>query len=57
MHVFSNRLQMMSKCGQKKKKSTQGPAECVTNVLTHFDVFCDLLLLNRPMATWNQFAL
>ena len=45
------------KMWSEKKKSTQGTAECVTNVLTHFDVFCDLLLLNRPMATWNQFAL
>jgi len=29
-------------------------AECVTDVLTTFDVFCDLLL-NKHMATWNQF--
>ena len=30
--------------------------ECVIDVLTTFDVFCDLLL-NRPTTTWNLFVL
>ena len=38
VHLLSNRSQMTSKCG------TRGVAECLTMFLSHFDVFCDLLL-------------
>ena len=55
VRLFSNRSQMTSKCG-KKKVSHEAIAECVTDVLITFDVFCDLLL-NRRTATWNLFTL
>ena len=35
---------MMSKCGKNKKVAYEAIAECFTDVLTHFDIFCDLLL-------------
>ena len=50
VHLLSNRSQMTSKCG------TRGTAKYVTDVLTSFDVHCDLFL-NRRMATWNLFVL
>ena len=37
MLLFSNRLQMMSKCVKNKKKvAHKGAAKCVTHVLTPF---------------------
>ena len=44
--LFSDRSQMMSKCGKNKE----------VTLLPYFDVFCDLLL-NRPTATWNLLIL
>ena len=38
-----------------KKVAQQAITEGVTDVLQHFDVFCDLLL-NRRTATWNLFV-
>ena len=40
VRLFSNRSQMTSKCGKKKKSGTRGVAECVNDVLT---AFCRLL--------------
>ena len=55
VHLFSNRSQMMSKCG-KNISDTLSCALCATFLfLPHFDVICDLLL-NRRMATWNLFV-
>ena len=45
---------MTSKCGKNKKVAHKPSVSLM--FLPHFDVFCDLLL-NRPMATWNLFAL
>ena len=56
VRLFSNRSQMTSKCGKNKKVAHEAIAECVTDVLKHFDVLCDLLL-NRRTATWNLFVL
>ena len=56
VHLFSNRSQMTSECGKKKKVAHEAIADCVTAVLTHFDVFCDLLLNGRT-ATSNLFVL
>ena len=36
MRLFSNRSQMMSKCGKNKKVAHEAIAECVTDVLTIF---------------------
>ena len=36
VRLFSNRLQMTSKCGKNKKSGTRGAAEGVTDVLTTF---------------------
>ena len=36
VRLFSNRLQMTSKCGQNKKVAHEAMAECVTDVLTTF---------------------
>ena len=36
VHLFSNRSQMMSKCGKNKKVAHKATAECVTDVLTTF---------------------
>ena len=47
---------MTSKCGKNKKVAHEAIAECVTDVLTRFDVLCDLLL-DRCTATWNLFVL
>ena len=45
VRLFSNRSQMMSKCGKN-----------VTFLfLSHFDVICDLLM-NRRTTTWNLFV-
>ena len=54
--LFSNRSQKTSKCG-KNISDTLGYASCATCVfLSHFDVICDILLLNRRTATWNLFV-
>ena len=46
----------MSKCG-KIISDTLGYASCATCLfLSHFDVICDILLLNRRTATWNLFV-
>jgi len=43
VHLFSNRSQMMSKCGKNKNVAHEAVAECVTDVvIPHFDVLCDL---------------
>ena len=36
VYLFSNRLQMMSKCGKNKKVAHKVIAECVTDVVTTF---------------------
>ena len=43
-------------CGKNKKVANEPLGECVTDVLTTFDVFCDLLL-KRHTATWSLFVL
>ena len=55
--LFSSRSQMASKCGKIKKAALQ-PQASVSMVffLSHFDVFCDLLLKRRT-ATWNRLVL
>ena len=40
MHLFSNRSQMVSKCGENKKRGTQATTRCVTEVL--ITVLCHL---------------
>ena len=56
MHLFSDRSQMMSKCGMNKKVSHEAQPSVSLMFLPHFDVLCDLLL-NRRTATWNLFVL
>ena len=56
MHLFSNRLQMMSKCGKNKQVAHEPQVSVSLMFLPHFDVLCDLLL-NRPTTTWNLFVL
>ena len=56
MRLFSNRSQMMSKCGRNKKVAHEAQPSVSLMVLPHFDILCDLLL-NRHMATWNLFVL
>ena len=53
-----NRSKMTTKCGQKKKVAHKAQRSKLLNVtfLSHFDVFCGLLL-NWPTAIWNLFAL
>ena len=36
-----------SKCSKNKKVAHKAIADCVTDVLAHLDVFCDLLLSRR----------
>ena len=55
LRPFSNRSQMMSKCGKNKKGPTRRQPSVSRMFLPHFDVFCDLLL-NRRTATWNLFV-
>ena len=33
VRLFSNRLQMKSKCGKNKNSGTRGVAECLTNLI------------------------
>ena len=54
--LFSNRSQMMSKCGKNKKVAHKAQPSVSLMFLPHFDVLCDLLL-NRRTATWNLFVL
>ena len=56
VRLFSNRSQMMSKCGKNKKVAHEAQPSVSLMFLPHFDVLCDLLL-NRRMATWNLFVL
>ena len=56
MCLFSNRSQMMSKCGKNKKKWHMRCSQVSLMFLPHFDILCDLLL-NRHTATWNLFVL
>ena len=56
MHLFSNRSQMMLKCGKNKKVPHEAQPSVSLMFLPHFDVLCDQLL-NRPTATWNLFVL
>ena len=56
VRLFNNRSQMTSKYGKNKEVAHEVIAEYVTDVLTTFDIFCDLLL-NRRTATWNLFVL
>ena len=56
MRLFSNRSQMMSKCGKNKKVAHKAQPSVSLMFLPHFDVLCDLLL-NRRTATWNLFVL
>ena len=56
MHLFSNRSQIMSKCGKNKKVAHEAQPSVSLMLLPHFGVLCDLLL-NRHTATWNLFVL
>ena len=54
LHLFSNRSQMTSKCGENKKVAYEAIAvECYC---CSFDIFCDLIL-NRCVSTWNPLVL
>ena len=54
LHLFSNRSQMISKCGTKRKVANKMQLSVSLIFLQHFDVYCDLLLY-RPMVTWSLF--
>ena len=54
--LFSNRSQMMSKCGKNKKVAHEAQLSVSLMFLPHFDVLCDLLL-NRRTTTRNLFVL
>ena len=56
MCLFSNKSKMTSKCGKNKEVAHKLQSSVSLMFLSHFDVFCDLLL-NRPTATWNLFVL
>ena len=56
MCLFSNRSQMTSKYGKKKKVVHEAQPSVSLMFLPHFDVLCDLLL-NRRTTTWNLFVL
>ena len=56
VRLFSNRSQMMSKCGRNKKVAHEAQPSVSLMFLPHFDILCDLLL-NRFTATWNLFVL
>ena len=56
VRLFSNRSQMTSKCGKKKKEAHEAQRSVSLMFLPHFDVICDLLR-NRRTATWNLFVL
>ena len=56
VHLFSNRSQMMSKCGKNKKVAHEGQPRVSLMFLPHFYVLCGLLL-NRRRVTWNLFVL
>ena len=47
MRLFSNRSQMMSKCGKNKKVAHEAQPSVSLMFLPHFDVLCDLLLNRR----------
>ena len=49
VRLFSNRSQMTSKCGKKKKVAHEAQPSVSLMFLPHFDVLCDLLL-NRHTA-------
>ena len=57
MHLFSNRSQMMSKCGKNKEVAHEPQASVSLMFLAHFDVQLGDLLLNGPMTTKNLFVL
>jgi len=46
VRLFSYRSKMTSKCGGNKSVAHNVKAECVNDVLSHVEVFCDLLLIN-----------
>ena len=56
VRLFSNRSQMMSKCGKDKKVAHEAQPSVSLMFLPHFEVLYDLLL-NRRTATWNLFVL
>ena len=56
VRLFSNRSQMTSEFGKKKKVAHETPPSVSLMFLPYFDVLCDLLL-NRRAATWNLFVL
>ena len=56
VRLFSNRSQMISKCGKNKKVAYEAQPSVSLMFLPHFDVLSDLLL-NRRTTTWNLFVL
>ena len=56
MRLFSNRSQMMSKCGKKKEVAHEPQMSVSLMFLLHFDFSCGLLL-NRLVVAWNLFVL
>ena len=56
VRLFSNRSQMMSKCGKNEKVAYEAQPSVSLMFLPHFDVLSDLLL-NRHTTTWNLFVL
>ena len=52
MRLFSNRLQMTSKCGKKKEVAHEPQMSVSLMFLLHFDFFSDQLQ-NRLTAAWN----
>ena len=54
VRLFTNILQMTSKCGKKKRVTHRVQPSVSLMFLPYFDISCDLLLY-RPMATWSLF--
>ena len=52
--LFTNILQMTSKCGKKKRVTHRVQPRVLQIFLPHFDISCDLLLY-RLLATWSLF--
>ena len=56
LHLFNTRSQMTSKFGENNKVAEEAQLSVSLMFFPHFDLSCNLLLY-RPTATWNLFAL
>ena len=50
VHLFSNISHMISKCGKNKNVALS----LSLMFLPHFDVLCNLFILDRYTATWKE---